>query len=249
VIPTADQVRHIIRDHDANRPRSRQTSIGVSEIGHPCARRLVHKITGTKPTNAGDPLAAYIGTAVHAALAEAIAAHGWRTEVPVTVPGYGLRGNVDAWHVADGLVLDWKVVGDTALRLVKASGPGEQYRTQIHTYGMALDLHGDEPDRAPISDVLIVFVPRSGRLANLHVWSEPYDEGVAEAGLRRLDALRTVAPLGPALAPATESFCSWCPYFLPGVTDLSVGCPGVPAAANPVTATIADTLGTNRRTA
>lgn len=247
---TADDLRQVIRDHDAARPRSQQTDLGISEIGHPCARRLIHKINGTAKSNPGDPLAAYIGTATHTALADAITARGWLTEVPVTIPGYGLRGNVDAWHLADGLVLDWKIVGDTALRRVKADGPGQQYRWQVHTYGMALDLHSGVGDRAPISEVMIAFVPRSGRLANLHLWSEPYDEAVAEAGLRHLDDLRTVAPLGPALAPATEHFCSWCPYWLPGATDLRVACPGVPAATDPVAAPLAEHLGTdNRRTA
>lgn len=238
----ADTLRHIIRDHDANRPRSRQTAVGISEIGHPCARRLVHKINGTPPSNPGDPLAAYIGTAVHASLAEAISAvDGWQAEVPVEVPGYNLPGTVDAWHPGDGIVMDWKIVGDAALRRVRTAGPGRQYRAQVHTYGAALDL------RAPTRTVAIAFVPRSGRLANLHLWHEPYDQAVAEESLRRLDALRTVAPLGPALAPATEAFCHWCPYWLPGAGDLAVACPGVPAETDPATATLTETL--NRRTA
>ena len=233
---TADWARQVIRDHDAARPRSQQTDIGVSELGHPCARRLVHKIIGTPRSNPGDPLAAYIGTATHAALAEALLASdaGWQVEVPVEFPPpISLRGNVDAWHAALGIVLDWKVVGDAALRRVKADGPGRQYQWQVHTYAAAL--------RAPITTVAICFVPRSGRLANLHLWSEPYDHEIAEAALRRLEQLRTVAAIGhPALAPAVDSWCSYCPYWQPGATDLRVACPGVPPATRP--ATIAEHL-------
>lgn len=251
---TADDVRRLIRNHADSRPRSRQADIGISEIEHPCARRLVHKINGTEPSNPGDPLAAWIGSATHAQLAEALefAGEGWATEVPVTIPPYNLRGTVDAWHPWDGIVLDWKVVGESTLRRVRSEGPGRQYRGQVHTYAMALDCFAPELSvaRVPssIQTVAIAFIPRSGRLANVHVWSEPYDEAVAEAALRRLEALRAVAPLGPALAPAVESYCSWCPYWLPGTTDLNKACPGVPAATRP--ATVAETLGnTTRRTA
>lgn len=247
VTPTAEWARTLIREHDAARPRSRQTAIGMSAIGHPCARRNVYLLNGAPKTNPGDPLAAWIGTAVHAQLAEALEAHdaGWLTEVPVEVPGYGLTGNVDAWHPAHGIVLDWKVVGETTLRKVRASGPGQQYRYQIHTYAMALDM------RHPVETVAIAFVPRSGRMASVHMWSEPYDQEVAEAALRRLEQLRIVAPLGPAFAPTGGDplLCSWCPYWLPGSTDPAAGCPGMADTPTPVTpSTVAEALGgTNRK--
>lgn len=224
---TADDLRTLIITHDDNRPRSLQTTIGPSELGHPCSRRLVHKLVGTAPSNTPDRGAAYIGTAVHAALADALAKHGngWATEVPILIPGYNIPGNVDAWHAGDGLVLDWKVVGDTALKSAR-KGPSEQYRTQVHLYGLGIER--SLPD-AHVRTVAIAYVPRSGRLTNLILWSEDYDENVAEVALRRYESLQAVAALGPsvaALVPTADAYCTWCPYWLPAATDLAESCPG-----------------------
>ena len=43
---TADEVRRLIIDHDAARPRSQQTHIGPSDLSSPCDRKLVYHLAG-----------------------------------------------------------------------------------------------------------------------------------------------------------------------------------------------------------
>jgi hypothetical protein len=82
--------------------------------------------------------------------------------------------------------------------------------------------------------VAIVFLPRGGLLSGLHVWSEPFDPQVAVDALKRYRAtVLALAHLDPerhperwALFGTADAYCTWCPYFLPGSTDLSSGCPG-----------------------
>lgn len=228
---TADWVRQLIRDHEQGRPRTQQTHLGISEVGNPCPRRIIHTLQRTPRVNRGDPLAAWIGTAVHVALAEAIRRdREWLTEIPVHIPGYDLPGTVDAWHPRLGIVLDWKVVGESTLRTVRTQGPGDQYRTQLHLYALALQSIGGAAHR-----VVIAFIPRSGRLANVHLWEEPYQDQVAEHGLARLESLRALAahPQGAALAPPVPAHCTYCPWWQPSATDLTRACPGSPPVSSP----------------
>lgn len=216
--------------------RNRQVAIGPSEIGHPCARRLAYRMLDWPKTNPDtDPWPSVVGTAVHAWLAYALAqtnADG-RYLIEQRVDTGTTRGTADlfirTFDRLSGIVVDHKVPGSTAMQRYRKHGPGEQYRTQIHTYGYGLARAGET-----VTDVAIVFYPRSGRLDGIHVWTEPFDPAVAETATGRLVAItELVASLNvedrPEMwghIPATPSNCAWCPWALAGSSDLARGCPG-----------------------
>ena len=227
----------------ANAPRSLQAAPGPSELGTPCTRRLVYKTLDwdPKPNTGTDPWASVIGTSVHAWMASAFTAEndraGYRRyliEHRVNLP-HGISGSCDMYDRATGTVADWKVVGLQRLREYRLNGPGDQYRAQAHLYALGLQLQGETPGH-----VAIVFLPRGGRLDGLHAWTEPYDPAVAAAALKRYSAARDFCvaldpeanPANWALLPTADAHCSYCPWHLPGSTDLSQGCPGHSAPGN-----------------
>jgi len=240
----ATMVIDTIKQTAARAPRSLQASIGPSEIGTPCTRRLGYRILDwdPKPNSDTDPWPATVGTAVHAWLADTFTAWNARLgaerfliERRVTLPG-GIPGNCDLYDRDTGTVIDWKTTGNTRLAKYRKNGPGDQYRTQAHLYGLGMLLAGEKPQ-----DVAIVFLPRSGRLDGLHVWSEPFSHHVAVDALRRLQSMRDFHvyvdperhPERWEYLPTADAFCTYCPWFLPDSADLSQGCPGHKATEAP----------------
>jgi hypothetical protein len=227
----AHEIRTNIDNASANAPRSLQKVIGPSEVGSPCIRRIGYRLLDTPAVNKPDTWLATIGTSVHAWIADAYMAinanhHPARYLVEHRVEvADGLGGSVDLYDVERKLVLDWKVIGDSSLKRYKANGVGDQYRTQVHLYAMGFINKGYE-----VADVGIAFLPRGGSLRGLHVWTEPYDASIAQAGIDRLNTAREVVNAAGAAAipllPATESYCHFCPFYLPASTELLVGCPG-----------------------
>ncbi|SEG90865.1 hypothetical protein SAMN02982929_05328 [Saccharopolyspora kobensis] len=234
--PAADTLRQVIRGHDQLAPRSLQSSLGPSEIGEPCPRRLAYRLMGEQRVNTGsDPWPAIVGTAVHAWLAEAfLAANTWLgrirylVETRVTIRE-GLSGSCDLYDVDTARVIDHKVVGETAMREYKRNGPPQQYRAQAHLYGVGLARLG-----LPVSEVCLAFYPRGGMLAGLHVWAEPFDPAIAAEALARHDrVLEAACALDVDRHPdhyghipaATGHRCTWCPWFAPG-TPVGATCPG-----------------------
>ncbi len=232
------EVMDVITNAIANHPRSLQKRIGPSEVGHPCARRIGYTLLGVGPFNGfGDvPWLPTIGTAVHAWLEERFIDANpdqswarWLVELTVSVGdilGVDITGHCDLYDRATATALDWKIVGATQLRKYRAQGPGPQYRSQIHLYGRGLARRG-----LPVDQVTIAFLPRNGELRDAHIWTEPYDETVAEQALQRATGIATAcAALGTDALPhleAVEAFCARCPFHKPGSTDLAAGCPGV----------------------
>lgn len=227
-----DELRAVVRDYEANRPRSLQRAIGPSEVGTACSRRLAYRLLGVDPVNTtSDPWAAIVGTSVHAWLDQAFRNDNeqhdqqrWACDIPVELPGY-MRGSVDLYDRKTGTVIDHKVLGTTSLRGFKANGPSQQYRTQVHIYACGLRLGG-----ASVQHVAIAAWSRTGQLKDALWWTEPYDETVVETALQRLDALRTTTDtLGTAalpLIPTADAHCTYCPFYLPGVTDVEDACGG-----------------------
>ncbi|MBG0830535.1 hypothetical protein HS041_22495 [Planomonospora sp. ID67723] len=232
----ATNVVQTVKQAGANAPRSLQRVIGPSEIGVPCVRRLAYKMLDWPETNtAGDPWASIIGTAVHSWMEETYAAENRRLgreryviERRLHIRGQ-IYGHADLYDRDLRVNNDWKCVGEDRLKKYRKDGPGDQYRIQAHLYGLGQENAGETPEH-----VAITFLPRGGRIDGLHVWTEPYDRSVALAALERMDNVLTVLdvldveahPQNWAQLPATESYCTYCPWFLPGSTDPSKGCPG-----------------------
>ena len=74
----------------------------------------------------------------------------------------------------------------------------------------------------------------------MYIWSEPFDVSIAQRGIEKLRVARYVVDNtgvdALSLLNATESHCHFCPFYLPGSTDVSVGCPGgdLPTQPNPI---------------
>lgn len=223
------QLTGAVRDYSSNRPRSRQRSVGPSEVGSPCDRRLGYKLAGVPAVNpdGGDPWAAFVGTATHAELERVFTGKpGWATEVRVQVDDeLELAGSCDLIRLTDGVtIIDHKVVGITSLRKARAQGPSDTYRVQANLYATGFIRAG-----VPVEWVAIAYWAKAGRLTDLYVWVDRYDQDVAERGLERLSTLRQIAALGPAAVaqlPKSEHFCDGCAWFRPGEADASVACCG-----------------------
>lgn len=221
-------------------PRSQQTAPGPSELGTPCGRRLAYKILDwPRPNDGQDQWLSTIGTAVHAWLAQTFEAANqqlagtpahdrYLIEQRVHLPE-GISGSCDLYDRDTCTVIDWKVTSPDKIKRYARSGPGQQYRTQAHLYALGWLLAGEQPEH-----VAIVFLPRGGLLSGLHVWTEPFTPQVAVDAISRYRAtVLALAHLDPeanparwAMFPTADAYCTWCPYFLPGSTDLSAGCPG-----------------------
>ena len=240
---TADDIRAVIVDHDAARPRSRQTAVGPSDLSSPCSRRLVYQILGVpKVVDQAVSLQAWVGTQIHAGMETAVKGHpDWLTEQPVTIRlsrTLSLSGTLDAYHRPTFTVIDYKSVGPSALAKYRRASP-ENYRTQVALYGLAAVLSG----RMRVEHTALVYVPRNGDLADIHVDAHPWDEARAEAALRRLESLHAAAAAGPAVLPLipTADDCRFCGWWNPNAWLDGNGCPGhktsgdVPAETQPNT--------------
>ena len=228
---TADMVRQLIADHDNNRPRSRQTAVGPSDLSSPCSRRLVYQILGV-PRVVPDTvnLSAWVGTQMHRGMELAAENHpDWQTEVQVGLelsPGLVLSGTLDAYHRPSRTVLDYKSCGPSALQKYRRRMP-DNYETQIDVYGLLAVLSG----RFTVDNVAIALIPRNGTLNDIHVMTRPWNQDRADAAIKRFEALHTAAAAGPAVLPLTPAAhdCKFCAWWNPGTDDLTTGCPGQPA--------------------
>lgn len=219
-----------------NDNRGAQTTLGPSEIGTPCDRRLAMALMNVPAVNAGgDGWASFVGTCGHTGMAEiytfADAGSGrYAVELPVflgipTVP----RGTTDLLDRRDGTVVDWKFMGSYSLKKFKAEGPSDTYRTQAHVYGYGAKRAGEK-----VKNVAVVGLPRAGSsLDEMHVWTEPYDEKLAKDALARVEKIHQevyVQGAKPqmqvaATFPAGDD-CRYCPFHLKGDKEMVRGCPG-----------------------
>jgi hypothetical protein len=226
----------VIKAGISGNPRSKQTRLGPSEIGCPCARKLGYKLAGTPPVNAGDVAwRPEVGTAVHAHLADRFTQANadlwparWLVEhrvQPGMIGGEVLDGHCDLYDRWTRTVIDWKIVGTTTLRQVRAHGPAMQYVVQLHTYGKGWVARG-----APVARVAICYLPSAGELSDAVWWTAPFDERVADEAIARAEAIAgLVSDLGagaPTILPTAEAYCKRCEWFLPAATDLTEACPG-----------------------
>lgn len=237
-----------VRDAIVNQPRSLQKRIGPSEIGHPCQRRIGHKLAGTPEVN-GDSVRGvawkpFVGTSVHEQMANIMAkaevarwstteddvSPRWHVEERVTVGtigGVAISGSTDLFDGHHGIVFDWKFTSKNQIKnYYKPHGPGDQYRIQAHLYGLGWKNAGHD-----VRHVAILFLTREGEYTDRYVWHEPFDERVAIDALKRLEEIQTgIDSLGAdfmiPLLPTTEAWCGNCPFFKVGATDLTKACPG-----------------------
>lgn len=236
--PTVVELEGILARFEADKPRSRQTALGPSEVGVECQRALAYRLlnTPTKP-DPRLPWAPMIGTAVHATIAEALEADNarlgrqrWIVEQRVH-PAEDLAGSCDAYDTDHALVCDWKLLGDKNLaRLPVDMSP--EYEVQAHIYGLGYENAGRE-----VKWVRICLLTRASHdFRQSREWTRPYDRGLAERALQRVaDTRKLITGLrlaqgdaGWSQVPAQSSKpCAWCKYHLPGPAPTAAGCPGI----------------------
>lgn len=225
----------VIKWTDNNSARSIQTTIGPSELGSLCDRRIAYRLAGTPEANWwSDPLPAIVGTAVHAWLEKAVNSFQevhfmdrWLTEITVQ-PDPLVKGHVDLYDRELKAIIDWKTVSPTKLKAWKSSGPPEHYKDQVNLYGRGAWNGGLE-----VAKVILVAVPRSGWLRDMQIWVDDYSPDRAQAALDRMYSIANVMiKAGDDLsfeeidsAPSGE--CAFCPWYRGGErrADMS-GCSG-----------------------
>ena len=208
---------HVLHSKDASRDRSTQTEVGPSEIGG-CRRKVWYRLHAQPHTNENQSkLAAIMGTAIHAAIEDAIGtidpeAKEYLVETEVA---YGdMKAHVDLFVPSTGAVIDWK----TSKVKNMSYFPSTQQRWQVQLYGYLLSKNGYK-----VNTVNLVAIARDGDEKDVKVHTEPYDEVVALTALAWLDAVKKSEVLPDPEKDA--SFCkSYCQYY-----DASgeLGCPGL----------------------
>ncbi|QMP84429.1 putative exonuclease [Streptomyces phage Dagobah] len=227
--------------------RSAQKRLGPSEIGTPCDRQVAMKLMGIRPVNPQEGWAPFVGTAVHASLAEMFEwANGggagsgrYHTEVRVDLPSELVPGGtLDLYDGVLYMVDDHKLMGRWSLDKLIQEGPSETYRVQLHTYGLGAERAGFK-----VKEVALIGWPRQeSSLDKLYVHVEKYDRKIAEKAIARVErigrevASRTGAardngyvsdnPLEVAQTFGPGDDCKWCPFHLRSDKGFKRGCPG-----------------------
>lgn len=195
---------------DSGRARSKQTAIGVSQLGG-CRRQVWHKLKGDEGTNPTLRLSSIMGTAIHAAIEQAFENSGALIEHRIEAADGLPPATID--YYKDGEVVDWKTI--------KLSGVDyfitKQKRWQVQTYGYLMAKAGFD-----VHTVTLVGIPRDGTENDIVIHSEPYDESIALAAFEWLEEIKASSE-----APAPErdpiSFCrNYCEFY-------GSLCKGIPA--------------------
>jgi CRISPR/Cas system-associated exonuclease Cas4 (RecB family) len=183
-----------------------QTEVGPSEIGG-CKRKVWYRLNAQPHTNENQSkLAAIMGTAIHAAIEEAIGAidpEGKEYLVETEVAYGDMKAHVDLFVPSSGAVIDWKT------SKIKNLGyfPSNQQRWQVQLYGYLLSKNGYE-----VKTVNLVAIARDGSEKDIKVHTEPYDEVMALAALSWLANVKASTVLPEP--EKDQSFCKdYCQYY------------------------------------
>lgn len=236
---TAGQLKQdiiaMIKARDNATPRHLQRELGPSEVAHPCMRKLAYGMLRVESCNPQfDPLPAIIGTATHKWL-ESAAMHAnntlgrnrWLIEMRVN-PAPWLSGSCDLYDSDTATVIDYKVPGNGRFKTY-AKQMSEVYRCQVHLYGKGFRNAG-----LPVETVAVMMLPRGGTLAGAHLWSESYDETIAdEVLLRRERAVILLNDFDIEHNPERFNWleksgpdCMFCSWFAP-TPESALQCGGV----------------------
>jgi hypothetical protein len=226
--------------------RSAQVTMGPSEMGSPCDRRLALSLMRMPPVNpGGDGWAAFVGTCIHAGLEElfmwADAGTGrFVTEQRLEFASvYVPKGTADLIDRTLLMILDHKCQGRWSRNKLKTQGPSPTYKVQAHVYAYGARLRGEK-----IEKIAIVSWPRDeATLDDLYVHVEDYNPLIAKRAFERVEKIGgevedIIAGLeavgrndleGKALSAANFTVaddCRFCPFFLPNARDITRGCNG-----------------------
>lgn len=246
---TVLELREQLIEYETKRPRTMQVALGPSELGTPCDQQIARKLVaaGVVPVAHEPAWAPFQGTAVHNSMDEVVdfwnaslgrerilKGRGERLDIAPGVTGEG-----DAYDVDHAMVIDWKHVGITALKELRDARKkdlplpqqvSQEYRVQAHLYGLGHRRAGRRVDF-----VRLVLLARSWKFDDSEEWTEPYNEALALAAIRRYERVKlAVDRLDLAehperiveIAATPSSKCWWCPFRAYGRPADEFGCPG-----------------------
>lgn len=223
-------------NYQNSRPRSQQATMGPSDAGAACMRRIAMKLTQQPTVNyEKDSWPAWMGTQGHSGAEKLIEyaneiSHSQRYLIESALElGHPRvpRGHSDLFDRLRAAAIDWKFPGKSSLSKMHLDGCPEDYRVQLHIYG-----YGQVRAGETVREVVLIALPREGgTLKDMYVFVEDYDEQVAIDAMNRVEAIyNRLIQLGGdyTKAPKTPGFlCGYCPYYLPGDTSHGVtGCNG-----------------------
>jgi len=208
---------HVLHTKDASRSRSTQTQVGPSEIGG-CRRKVWYRLNAQPETNENQSkLAAIMGTAIHAAIEDAIGhidPEGKEYLVETEVAYGDMKAHVDLFVPSTGAVIDWKTSKVKNLSYF----PSKQQRWQVQVYGYLLSKNGYD-----VKTVNLVAIARDGSEKDVKVHTEPYDEAIALEAFDWLNAVKASEVLPEP--EKDQSFCKdYCQYY--DATE-TMGCGGL----------------------
>ncbi|GGR51312.1 hypothetical protein GCM10010282_50240 [Streptomyces roseolus] len=231
--------------------RSAQTTMGPSEMGTPCDRRLALSLMRMPPVNpGGDGWAAFVGTCIHAGLEQMFmwADHGtgrFACETKLAFDSkYVPKGTADLIDRTLFMLDDHKCQGRWSRNKLKSQGPSQTYRVQAHVYAYGARQRGER-----IEHVAIISWPRDeATLDDLYVWTEPYNPSIAQKAFERVhrigDEVEQQELTETYGIPAKDEHqllqikariaadydvaddCRFCPFYLPNARDITQGCNG-----------------------
>ena len=187
-----------LRAGDAKRSRSTQVQIGPSELGG-CRRKVWYRLNDQPETNDNEmKLAAIMGTAIHAAIEEALADNK-DVLIETEVEYNGMKAHIDCYVPGTGDVIDWKTSKVRNLSYF----PSTQQRWQVQTYGYLLAKNGHDVKR-----VSLVAIARDGDERDVKVHTEDYNEAMALEALSWLEAIKA-----SEVAPEPEREENYCKFY------------------------------------
>jgi hypothetical protein len=103
------------------------------------------------------------------------------------IGGVEITGSCDLYDRYAGIVLDWKITGDSTIKKLRANGPSLTYQRQAHLYGRGWQRKGYDPKH-----VVIAFLPRNAvtGFGNAYYWTAEYDETIAVTALERANTIQ-----------------------------------------------------------
>jgi hypothetical protein len=226
-----------IRYHSSHSKRSLQKSMGASDISNQCPRRLAYKILDVPKVNDPDPWFTIIGSAVHKWMADCYTAKNKRLGSPryliekrVSITK-GVGGSFDLYDSQFEAIIDWKVVGDSAIKRAKADS-STAYNEQLSLYADSLLKRG-----IPVKWIVTFYLPRNGFLRTKFVDVQKFKPAVAQVAVERYKQVNSVVNKfgseAPYHLPGISAFCDYCPFFMPASTDYSAACPGADLPTQP----------------
>lgn len=201
----------LLLEWDKRRPRTQQTTLGMSEIGG-CRRRVGYRLAGEPTSDPGVSIQAVMGTLIHDGIADVMKRMQAEGLIPsedlieTEVTYAGVTGHTDRYRHHSRTVEDTKTTTARQVGWVRLHGPHRPARWQVHLYGAGLISQG-----VPVAGVAIDYLARD--TGDEYRWEAPFDPSVVREALDWVDMVASAHPdeLRRDHAPDSE-FCKGCAY-------------------------------------